>query len=844
MYAIMITVCLAAVTWQHPAGLITNETLDEIKGKLAGQAWARAVYEGEKRDIAPWLDLPYADLQRFFPKTCGNVYHNFSCPNDRSRLTFDPFKDDAFTCPSCGKTFAADTDPGVYGAEERYHGTMHDGWECMFYQKACTVAISLAVAGLIDGSEAHLRRGVDLLMLYADTIAQLPTQTDPTPAMSRILTYHREGDNKILNDLAVAYELLRIHMSEAQRTRFQEDVLKRMLDDTLFEPIYTIDWNNVYQWHRTMVQTALALEREDLIDWTFGYGPYDPEHQPEHRSVRRLAANHFKPDGAYWELCSGYHLYPVFFFCELAVVSRNLSRMDPDRFPPLRYDLTDTRNEQGAVIKAALEWFVSMAPPDRMMPTVGDSMAPRAGLTDYYATAEAGYRYYDVAAVGDYEALRTGARSWAALLYGASEIVQKPTSCTSSNLSSGWVALRNTWRGNQVWAGLNGLIPGGGHQHADRLTLLLYSCGKLLTLEKATPYNESVTRVLGTLSQSHNTVTVDRQSQPQGESLKPEQVPALAFFFAPALVQFAELRADRLYGNTSLYRRAVALVEDVAVDLFRVEGGAAHDWMVNLAGDTPTLSLATDEAPFEPADWLYNGTNRVGHAATDGLWDARWRVDDVTSRFTMLPAKGTEVFTLETFPLDNAVITPEHPPCRTLCVRRTTDIPYLTVWDAWREAPNLQTASPGSAPESLRLATASNVYYLLFGPGESRFEDGASLQSDAPFALVRAGTGLAYVGGTALEFVTPSGTLRMTSDAAASVAAEYQDGIVTLDVAGDIQYDTDHGQDVPRAVPKADVTFEGNLWTVRETRPATPAGMVLSRRRDCRVTHGSSLKGV
>ena len=74
---------------------------------------------------------------------------------------------------------------------------------------------------------------------------------------------------------------------------------------------------------------------------------------------------------------------------------------------------------------------------------------------------------------------------------------QVTTPFTSSCLSSGWVSLR-----------MNGRITPlgrperpetrGGHQHADRLGLTLYNQGELLALEKATPYNESVTRVLGT----------------------------------------------------------------------------------------------------------------------------------------------------------------------------------------------------------------------------------------------------------------------------------------------------------------------------------------------------------
>ena len=43
----------------------------------------------------------------------------------------------------------------------------------------------------------------------------------------------------------------------------------------------------------------------------------------------------------------------------------------------------------------------------------------------------------------------------------------------------------------------------------------------------------------------------------------------------------------------------------------------------------------------------------------------------------------------------NAVITPQNPPCQTLCVRRTSDEPFLAVGDAWIDKPNLQTVTRG-----------------------------------------------------------------------------------------------------------------------------------------------------
>ncbi|MBI5092561.1 MAG: heparinase II/III family protein [Candidatus Hydrogenedentes bacterium] len=807
-----------AVQWQHPAGMVTDDTVAEVRQKVAEHDWAKRLYDARKHTLDEWVNAPLDDLRRVFPKKRGNVYHNFSCPDDRSRLKFDPFHSDSFQCPVCGKTYAPETDAGIYKPDDRYHGTMYDGWACTFFQTACDVAADLALVARVDDNAAYRVRAIDILMLYADVTENMPTDVNKEPQFSRIYTYHREGDNKVLFDLAIAYELSRDHMAPEQRARVETVVLKRILNDIMMEPIYTYDHNNVYQWHRTILQTALALEREDLIDWSFGYGAFDPEHQPEHRSLRRIVATHFKPDGAFWELCSGYHLYPMFHFCELAVLSHHLSAMDSQRFPAAQYDFTDRSSAGGQAIKNALEWFVSMAMPDRTMPTMGDSTVSRAGMDDYMVTAEIGYRYFDVRAVGDYPALREGKRSWPGLVHGAPEIVQRYTPCTSSFLSSGWVSLRSDWQGNRTWVGLNSLIPGGGHQHADRLTFVNYSHGKLLALEKATPYNESVTRVLGTLSQSHNTVTVDKTSQKQGEALTEAETPKVTQFYAGPVVQFAEVNGDHLYPQANIYRRSVALFEDVAVDLFQVSGGATHDWMVHHAGKAPEFSVPVSDGEFSPADWLYNGTKRVRHARTDDTWQASWRVDDVTSRVTMLGAAATGVYALETYPVDNAIVTPKDPPCQSLCVRRESNAPFLAVWNSWQKEPNVSKISRGSSPQSLMVTTTSNTYRLLFGPGETTFDDGVSIKTDAVFTLVRNRDAVVYARGTRVDLAAPEGSLQIASDRPATVSAEFLRGDVTLETSGDIMYDTYGGADTYRDAPGAIVTVDGALWRVHKTR--------------------------
>jgi hypothetical protein len=179
----------------------------------------------------------------------------------------------------------------------------------------------------------------------------------------------------------------------------------------------------------------------------------------------------------------------------------------------------------------------------------------------------------------------------------------------------------------------------------------------------------------------------------------------------------------------------------------------------------------------------------------------------------------TEVYALETFPVDNAVITPRNPPCQTLCVRRCKDLPFLAVDDAWRDQPNLLSISGSDAGSSLLLRTRSNTWHLCFGPGKSRFADGLSLDTDAAFALLRNRDANFLVHGTRLDIDTSAGTLRASLDQPASLSAKCADRTVSLETSGDIQYDTWGGRDRYRPASPVKVTFDGTLWHVETQRP-------------------------
>ena len=814
----IITAALIAASWQHPSGLVTDRTIEEVGYKLESQAWARTVYEKKKADIDKWMEVSSEVLSEVFPTRRSNVYHNFSCPTDRSRLVFDPFQNKKFVCPTCGSSYAPDFDAGIYEKGDKYHGTVYDGWACLFYQTAADVASDLGLFARIESDERYARRGIEILQLFARALRNTPTDRLGQGQEARILRYNREGDSNVLCDLAVAHELLRFSMKEDERKEIERDVLQRMLEDGMLEPFYTRTPTTTFS-SGTERLCKLGLgswktRRSSTGVSVLGNLPWKTSpNTGASAGLSRIFSNRMAPIGGFVRDTTS---IPFTLFVSLPFSPGTFRQWTRNVFQRQTMISPPPENPAGETIKSAIEWFLSLAMPDRTMSTVGDSMVPRAGMDDYYMTAEVGYRYFDVAGIGDYKKLREGKRVWAGLLYGSPEIVPRPTSFTSSYLSSGWVSLRNEWNGNRVWVGLNALQPGSGHQHADRLNLVHYSQGELLSLEKATPYNEQVTRVLGTQSQSHNTVTVDGASQKKGDRLEGKEIPSVKYFFTCPIVQFAEIHADSIYPQTEVYRRSVALVEDIVIDFFEVKGGEMHDWMVHHSGEPPELSFEMSDATFEPVDWMANGSGRVQVGRADSNWFAHWIVNDVTSRLTMLGAISSDVYCLETYPVTHAFVTPEHPPCQTLCVRRANQSPYLAVWDAWKESPNLQSVAIGFDSErSLAFKTGSHSYVALFGPGSAEMEGGITVTSDGAFFLLRDGDAAVLIGGQSAMVKTPKGDLEISTDAKASGSVFWSDGTTSSIISGDIQYDTYVGQDHPRPAPKVTPAARGSLWGKR-----------------------------
>ena len=177
-------------------------------------------------------------------------------------------------------------------------------------------------------------------------------------------------------------------------------------------------------------------------------------------------------------------------------------------------------------------------------------------------------------------------------------------------------------------------------------------------------------------------------------------------------------------------------------------------------------------------------------------------------------APGTEVFALQTYPVDQAVITKDHPPCQSLCVRRHGDSTFLAVADAWRDTPNLQAVARGDSDHSVRLKTRANTYYLLLCPGQARFDDGLSLETDSAALVLRNHDALMLIGGTTAAVTSPQGLLKLTVQPKGCLAAECADGTVTYETGESVQYETLGGEDYSLQKTNRVVEFTGNLWRI------------------------------
>jgi hypothetical protein len=165
---------------------------------------------------------------------------------------------------------------------------------------------------------------------------------------------------------------------------------------------------------------------------------------------------------------------------------------------------------------------------------------------------------------------------------------------------------------------------GGGHGHCDKLNIVTYSHGQEMApdLGRGWPYNLPQHVDYYKLSASHNTVTVDEQSQA-------ECAGRLLYFEDRGVSQMIGARAKDAYPGIALERH-LALTEDYLLDVFRCaaeEGEHTYDWIYRNHG------MFRSPARFEPVGEPLSSARGYGYfrdvrqAETMGPVVGHWETD-------------------------------------------------------------------------------------------------------------------------------------------------------------------------------------------------------------------------
>lgn len=800
--------------WVHPAGFVDVATLEEIRRKIRTQDWAKKALDELRESVQPWLAQPLERIESLMPKRKMQVYWLLMCPRCRERMRFYPFNDREVTCLNCDETYPLSRQSTAVHLTGKYYGTLYEGWGCSFIQAMANTAQQLAFLYALGAERSYAEKSAGILKLFAKNIQSLPVQGSGTQHV--IWTYNMEGDCVIVLALAEAYELLRMSaglFTAQEHRQIREDLLRHWADAVFrVETDSSPRHNGMFAYLSSVAMVGCAIESTDYVDWAFGHREYAIERRPHHRGIRWLTRNNYLADGAFWGLCSAYHLYALGPNCRALVLGHRLSRQMPDLFPPDVYDELDPGNDSYRSVRGAIKWFTVQAFPDLTVAPTGD-MGGRASLASYPLTAEIGYRYLDIEETGSYHDLRDGDRGLTGLLFGADSIDQKPVPYRSANLSSGYVVLKREAGGNRLYAGLNALQPGSGHAHGDRLNLITYSHDRMLTGEKRTRYEDPDQRIYSGASYAHNTVTVDETSQVHGDALTGEQVPHIRSFVDLPAGQVAEAHGDRVYGQTDIYRRILIQLDAYLLDIFRVEGGGTHDWFYHGIGEEPEIGLSMKEGSgFEPALYVMRGEPRYMEGPAEESFAATWRVPadpetgngatriDVFNRVTVSGSPGQAAYLLNTYP---------DPGRHSLMVRhRETAAPFVAVHEAYVERPVATDVRmlPGNAAAVVHVEHADGgsrqaIYETGSGPGGLRLDGRfASICRDA------AGRALSIILVHATEF--SSGGIRIRSRRPVTLSAAFKDDSIQLVSCPAVAYETLEGRPVYDTGHHADVCIE------------------------------------
>ncbi|MSS71339.1 MAG: hypothetical protein EXS64_07600 [Candidatus Latescibacteria bacterium] len=346
---------------------------------------------------------------------------------------------------------------------------------------------------------------------------------------------------------------------------------------------------------------------------------------------------------------------------------------------------------------------------------------------------------------------------------------------------------------------------GYGHQHADLLSLTLFSHGQERLSDIGYTWTRHRNWTICTLA--HSTVMVDGKDQASGSLRNPSDGNLLFYVPGDETFQVVEASGDRAYpGVTNVYRRMLVMVgvspeEAYGVDLFRVSGGDRHDYVLvgdadhegTLETDLPRTRYGETMLPegvkvrfptgenvpgdAEGHNIAYAYFRDVERATPSGPWTATFTSEGTGGvRVHGLPESQEELF-FGTVPCvrraqenEGKVDEFRMPSLISRRDGKGLESTYLTVLEPFEGRPFITTVERlpvtggGAGDVALRVVCGDRTDYLIFSETGDRTVKAGDLVLQGRLGFVREQGGkverMTLVGGTALE----KGSLRLMGE--------------------------------------------------------------------------------
>ncbi len=612
--------------------LFTPEQVKNARENIEKYDWAKAIRDTVVKGAQGHVERPYEVLARYIPDPriprAGYV-HETGCPNcglEVRKYGFYPWiiSEDApfkVKCPNCGKVYPdsdyqafIDTDfqdrsvlkgeivddgwgwtSPKYGSKQKYwfvawynhwmaqrhlHRPVRELSEAYLYTgdpsyaRKCAVILWQLAKYYPDYDYAkQSRRGVELDHGYRGRLFYYTWECYTVQTCAKAY----DAIFPALLEPCAELEAFTGQSMEEIRHLIEEQLLRSMAHEIVDETYYIV---GNYGMHQVgLLQVAAVLQdtpgspsSAEMVEWVlnneeYRYSSFMPIYDALYNLVYR--------DGNPHECPGGYNQEHVQTFTEMAALLRS-SGADITQMPRF---------------KKLYDWDIQMRCAGHFTPALGDSgnmsNESRRWSEMEYLFAYRTYRdpvyakfllsMYPQAGQDILEA------PIAEELQQAAASVEGELGYDSQHLAGyGLATLQNGSPEHPIAASL---FYGGftHHSHRDNMHLDIFAqnCSMIPDFGYPETCNSNDPRRAGFFAHtiSHNTVMVDRSLQAKVRAR------CLAYDSGP-VCQYVEAQNDRVYGQCSMYRRGVAMIEvspeqSYFIDIFRVKGGEQHDWLLH-----------------------------------------------------------------------------------------------------------------------------------------------------------------------------------------------------------------------------------------------------------------------